>query len=348
MDAGDAAPTRPALGLLLGFEDTMAEFVELAREGEAAGMDSMYTVEAGRSAFVSAAAVIAATERVTVGTYIANAYAREPWLTAIAARDLDEMSGGRFTLGLGTGNRHFNEWYMGVDDFRPLGKLRDYIEIVRSAVAGRAGEPVCYEGEHHRIRWRASWEPTRPSIPVYLSASGPKMVRLAGQVADGVGVGVMSSVEFMRDIVRPAAQQAAADAGRDSASVGFLMGSFLSVNDDEELARNAAKATICGLFHPVPHPYYDSQLRQLGYADFADAATRLMPEGQMREAIGLVPDEVVDTMTITGTPAQCASRIADYSGLTAEIILFRVPQHTDRPGLAGYESMFEVISLAND
>ena len=71
-------------------------------------------------------------------------------------------------------------------------------------------------------------------------------------------------------------------------------------------ARNAAKATICGLFHPVPHPYYDSQLRQLGYDEFADAATRLMPEGQIREAIGLVPDEVVDTMTITGTPRPSA------------------------------------------
>ena len=134
----DQDMSKPGLGLLLGFEDSMADFVELAREGEAAGMDSMYSVEAGRSAFVSAAAVIAATERVTVGTYIANAYAREPWLTAIAARDLDEMSGGRFTLGLGTGNRHFNDWYMGVDEFRPLGKLRDYIEIVRSAVACRA------------------------------------------------------------------------------------------------------------------------------------------------------------------------------------------------------------------
>lgn len=338
--------SNPALGLLLGVEDSMADFVELASEGEAAGMESMYTVEAGRSAFVSAAAVIAATERVTVGTYIANAYAREPWLTAIAARDLDEMSGGRFTLGLGTGNRHFNEWYMGVDDYRPLGKLRDYIQIVRSAVAGRAGEPVRYEGEHHRIRWRASWEPTRPSLPVYLSASGPKMVRLAGEVADGVGVGVMASAGFMRDIVRPAAQEAASEAGRGPDSVSFLMGSFLSVNEDEELARNAAKATICGLFHPVPHPYYDSQLRQLGFDDFADAASRLMPAGQIREAIGLVPDEVVDTMTITGTPIQCADRVADYSGLTAEIILFRVPQRTDAPGLAGYESLFEVVSLA--
>ena len=339
--------SRPALGLLLGFEDSMADFVELARQGEAAGMESMYTVEAGRSAFVSAAAVIAATERVTVGTYIANVYAREPWLTAIAARDLDEMSGGRFTLGLGTGNRHFNEWYMGIDDFRPLGKLRDYIQIVRSAVAGRAGEPVRYEGDHHRIRWRATWEPTRPSIPVYLSASGPKMVRLAGEVADGVGVGVMSSVEFMRDIVRPAAREAAGDAGRDPDSLAFPMGSFISINEDSELARKVTQATICGLFHPVPHPYYDSQLRQLGFDEFADAAARLMPEGQLREAMDLVPDEVVDTMSITGTPAQCAARIADYNDQADEIILYRLPQRTDPSGLAGYESLFEVVSLAS-
>ena len=339
--------SRPALGLLLGFEDSMADFVELARQGEAAGMESMYTVEAGRSAFVSAAAVIAATERVTVGTYIANVYAREPWLTAIAARDLDEMSGGRFTLGLGTGNRHFNEWYMGIDDFRPLGKLRDYIQIVRSAVAGRPGEPVRYEGDHHRIRWRATWEPTRPSIPVYLSASGPKMVRLAGEVADGVGVGVMSSVEFMRDIVRPAAREAAGDAGRDPDSLAFPMGSFISINEDSELARKVTQATICGLFHPVPHPYYDSQLRQLGFDEFADAAARLMPEGQLREAMDLVPDEVVDTMSITGTPAQCAARIADYNDQADEIILYRLPQRTDPSGLAGYESLFEVVSLAS-
>ncbi|WP_419922984.1 LLM class flavin-dependent oxidoreductase [Candidatus Poriferisodalis sp.] len=346
MSVNEQSTSKPVLGLLLGFEDSMADFVELARQGEAAGMGSMYTVEAGRSAFVSAAAVIAATERVTVGTYIANAYAREPWLTGIAARDLDELSGGRFTLGIGTGNPHFNDWYMGADSSRPLAKMREYIEIVRSVVAGRAGEPVRYDGDHHRIRWRATWEPTRPSIPVYLSASGPKMVQLAGEVSDGVGVGVMASVGFMSDIVRPAARSVAAEAGRDPDSLGFLMGSFLSVNADEELARKVTQATICGLFHPVPHPYYDSQLRQLGFDEFADAAARLVPQGQMRQAMELVPDEVVDTMTITGTPAQCAARIADYTGLSDEIILYRLPQRNDPPGLAGYESLFEVVSLA--
>ena len=128
------------LGLLLGFEPSLDAVVSLAKEGEAAGFASMYTVEAGRSAFVPAAAVINATGHVRVGTYIVNAYARDPWVTALAARDLDELSGGRFVLGVGTGNRHFNEWYMGVDSSRPWAKMRDYISVLRAV--GRRGGPL--------------------------------------------------------------------------------------------------------------------------------------------------------------------------------------------------------------
>ena len=332
------------LGLLLGFEDSMNTVSTLARDGEAAGFGSLYTVEAGRSAYVTAAAVIAATEQATVGTYIVNAYAREPWLTGIAARDLGELSGGRFVLGIGTGNPHFNDWYMGSGTARPVAKLRDYLRIVRAVVAAGPGDPVRYEGDVHRIRWRASWEPAQPSIPVYLSASGPNMVRLAGQEADGVAVGVMSSVGFLRDIVRPAAQAAAAEAGRNPDELAFPMGAQLSVNADEELARKATRASICGLYHPVPHPYYDSQLRQLGFDEFADAAARLMPKGRTREAMALVPDEVIDTMTITGTPAQCAARIAEYEGLADEIILMRLAQVGQPSGPAAWDDLFDLAA----
>lgn len=333
------------LGLLLGFEDSIQTIVDLAREGEAAGIGSMYTVEAGRSAFVPAAAVINATSECRVGTYIVNAYAREPWLTGLAARDLDELSGGRFVLGVGTGNPHFNEWYMGADSSKPLAKMRDYMEIVRAVVAGKPGEAVRHKGPQHSIRWRASWEPTRPTIPVFMSASGPNMVKLAGEVSDGVGIGIMSSVDFMRDIVRPNARAAAEGAGRDPDSLAFPMGALISVNADAEAARDAARASICGLFHPVPHPYYDSQLRQLGYADFADQAADLMPQGKTREAMDLVPDEVVETMTIAGTPADCAARIAQYEGLADEIIAFRVAQRGESGGVAAFEELFELASL---
>ena len=322
----------------------MATVSTLARQGEAAGFGSLYTVEAGRSAFVTAAAVIAATEQASVGTYIVNAFAREPWLTGIAARDLGELSGGRFVLGVGTGNPHFNDWYMGIDSSRPVAKMRDYLRIVRGIVAARAGESFRYEGDVHRIRWRASWDPAQPSIPVHLAASGPNMVSLAGQEADGVAVGVMASTDFLRRIVRPAAQTAAEEAGRDPDQLAFPMGAQLSVNADEELARRATRASICGLFHPVPPPYYDSQLRQLGFADFADAAARLMPRGRTKEAMELVPDEVIDTMTITGTPAQCAARVAEYEGLADEIILMRLGQMGEPTGPGAWDDLFDLAS----
>ena len=334
------------LGLLLGFEDSIATITDLAREGEAAGCATMYTVEAGRNAITCAAAVIASTERVRVGTYIVNAYGRSPWLAGLAARDLDEMSGGRFVLGVGTGNPMFNDLYMGEATAKPVAKMRDYIQIVQAVAAGKAGERVRHEGPQHSIRWRASWDPTRPAVPVWMSASGPNMVRVAGEVSDGVGVGIMSSVTFMRDIVRPNATAAATEAGRDPSELAFPMGALVSVNDDTERAREAAAARICGLFHPVPHPYYDSQLRQLGFADFVEQAYELIPAGRLREAIALVPDEVIDTMTITGTPAECARRIAEYDGLADEIIIGRVPQPEEPAGIAAFEPIFELAGLA--
>ena len=333
------------LGLLLGFEDSIATITDLAREGEAAGCATMYTVEAGRNAITCAAAVIAATERVRVGTYIVNAYARSPWLAGLAARDLDEMSGGRFVLGVGTGNPMFNDLYLGEATAKPVAKMRDYIQIVQAVAAGRAGERVRYEGEQHSIRWRASWDPARPAVPIWMSASGPNMIRLAGEVADGVGVGIMSSVEFMRDIVRPNASAAAIAAGRDASEVAFPMGALVSVNHDTQRARRAAAARVCGLFHPVPHPYYDSQLRQLGFGDFVERAYELIPAGRFSEAVDLVPDEVIDTMTITGTPTECARRIAEYDGLADEIIIGRVPQPDEPVGPAAFEPIFELVGL---
>ena len=331
------------IGMMLGFEDSIKTMTSIAREAEQAGIDSLYTVDAGRSATVTAAAVINATERARVGTYIVNAYAREPWMTGIEARDLNEISDGRFVLGVGTGNLHFNDLYMGLDSSRSRAKMRDFMTIVRAVVSGRAREPVRYQGKHHRIRWRASWEPATDSMPVYLSASGPRMVRLAGEVSDGVGIGIMSSVKFVRDIVRPNARQGAERAGRDPDELAFPMAATVSINNDAEAARDATRASICKLYHPIPHPYYDSQLRQLGYSHFADQATELMPAGRLREAMALVPEEVIDSMTITGDLKTCVARIREYEGVADEVILARTGQRGDAPGMTSYEPFFELV-----
>lgn len=331
-------------GMMLGFEDSIKTITQLASEAEQAGINTLYTVDAGRSATITAAAVIGATEHARVGTYIVNAYAREPWMTGLEARDLNEMSEGRFVLGVGTGNLHFNDLYMGIDSRKSREKMRDFITIVRAVVSGRAAERVRHQGLAHQIRWRASWDPTTPALPVYMSASGPNMVRIAGEVADGIGIGIMSSVEFVRDIVKPNARAGAESVGRNPDVLLYPTAATVSVNSDVEMARDASRAAICKLYHPIPHPYYDTQLRQLGYSEFADQATKLMPAGQLQDAKALVPDAVIDTMTITGNVDQCAARIRQYEGVADELILARTGQRSDTHTVADYEPFFELVS----
>jgi 5,10-methylenetetrahydromethanopterin reductase len=336
------------IGMMLGFEDSISTITTIARKAEASGCHSLYTVDAGRSATVTAAAVINVTRSARVGTYIVNAYARQPWMTGIEARDLNEISEGRFVLGVGTGNLHFNNLSLGSDSSRSLAKMRDFMNIVSAVVNGKAAERVRYQGDIHRIRWRATWDPATPKLPVYLSASGPRMVRLAGEVSDGVAVGIMSSVQFMRDIVRPNARAGALAAGRNPDMLAFPMATTVSINNDREKARDATRASICKLFHPIPHPYYDSQLRQLGFSEFADQAARLMPAGRLPEAMKLVPEEVIDTMTITGDLEQCAARIREYEGIADEVILARTAQRGEAGGMAPYEELFELIERASE
>ncbi len=332
------------IGLMLGFEDSIKTITSIAQEAEKAGVNTLYTVDAGRSATITAAAIIAATSSVKVGTYIVNAYAREPWMTGLEARDLNEMSAGRFILGVGTGNLHFNDLYMGIDSSRSKAKMRDFMKILRSVVSGRAAERVRYQGSTHRIRWRATWNPATPNLPIYMSASGPNMVRLAGEVSDGVGIGIMSSVDFVRDIVRPNACEGAKAGGKDPNSLSFPTATTVSLNPDIEAARDASRKSICKLFHPIPHPYYDSQLRQLGFEEFANQASRLMPAGRIDEAMALVPEEVIDRLTITGNIEQCAKRVQEYNGVSDELIFARTGQPTDTNTIADYEDLFDLIN----
>ena len=153
----------------------------------------------------------------------------------------------------------------------------------------------------------------------------------------------MSSVEFMRGIVHPNARTGAERAGRNPDELVFPMAATVSINADRELAQAASRASICRLFHPIPHPYYDLQLRQLGFSEFADKASELMPAGRLDEAMSWVPDEVVATMTVTGTLDDCIARVGDYNNLADEVILARTAQPDDSRSLTDYADFFELI-----
>jgi alkanesulfonate monooxygenase SsuD/methylene tetrahydromethanopterin reductase-like flavin-dependent oxidoreductase (luciferase family) len=179
-----------------------------------------------------------------------------------------------------------------------------------------------------------------------MAAAGPRLIEVAGAHADGVGVGILVSPEHLEAEIRPRARRAAEAAGRDAAAVRFPMGAMTNVDHDRERARAGTRHAIVRLFHPVPHPYYDFLLRAQGYAAVADAASALVPAGKVREAMAQVPDEVVDRLTLTGTPDDVARRWAEYEGRIDEVLCLNVRVGDPEDPLSAYRDLFEALALA--
>lgn len=303
---------------------TMQQMVALAQQAEASGIDSIYLCEAWRSGFVGLAAIAMATERVEIGPYILNAYGRSPWLTAMSAVDLDELSGGRLVLGVGSGNKHINETWQGIRQERPLRKMREYVTLLKAAIETPAGQTLDWQGEMHRMRWSPAVPTQRKSIPVFLAALYPKMTAVAAEVADGIALGALLSADYVQEVVRPRFERAAEQADRDPAALGSTIAPFVSVGTDADEARQAARAAICHLYAPLPHPYYDYVLREQGFAKAADAALKHVPEGNLNKAMEAFTDDIVDAVTITGTLEDAQRQLQAYEGLVDQTLFVNV------------------------
>ena len=303
---------------------SLKQMVALAKQAEDAGVDSVYLCEAWRSGFVGLAAIAMATDRIEIGPYILNAYGRSPWLTAMSAIDLDELSGGRLVLGIGSGNKHINEDWQGIPLERPVRKMAEYTELLKKAVSTPLGETLEWEGEMHRMQWPPAVKPLRPTIPVYLAALYPKMTEVAGRTADGIALGALLSAPYVKDVVLPRFHAAAEQAGRDPSTLGVTMAPFVSVDTDAESARQAARAAICHLYAPLPHPYYDYVLREQGFTKAADAAEKYMPQGKLEKAMEAFTDDIVDAVTISGTIAEARAKIDAFEGAVDQTLFVNV------------------------
>ena len=303
---------------------TIQQMVELACEAEQAGLDSIYLTEAWRSGFIGLAAIAAATNRVEIGPYILNAYARSVWVTAMSAVDLDEFSGGRLVLGVGSGNKHINEEWQGIPLDSPIRKMGEYITLLKKAVSTSVGETLNWQGTMHQMNWPPAVQPVRESIPVYLAALYPQMTAVAGRTADGLALGALLSANYISNEIKPRFRAAATEAGRNPDDLGIYLAPFVSVHEDEEIARHAARKAICHLYAPLPHPYYDHVLREQGFSTVADACTKHVPVGDVDKAMETITDEVLDTVTIAGTHAQCREKMAKYDGVVDQILMVNV------------------------
>jgi len=301
---------------------SLDEFVRVSRHAERAGFTRVWSSELHRSPFVPLAAVAAATTDIGIGTGIALAFVRSPLATAIAALDLDEMSGGRLTLGLGSGVRGLVERHHGASFEHPVERMRDTIDIVRDVVArSHTGESVTHVGSERSVDlvgFERPYAPERGRIPLHLAAVGPRMTELAGETADGwIGHELMSP-EYLNDVVLPSLEAGLARSGRTRDDIEIVVSANCSVDPDASVsfARSAASVAFYASVKT-----YRSFFAFHGFGDEADIIRRRFREGDVAGMVDAVPREMVDAVAICGTVDEAAQKIARYEGVADAIKL---------------------------
>jgi len=315
------------LGVNLGYAPpgtNPAELVPLVQEAERLGFDSVWAAEAwGTDAVTVLAWVGASTSRIKLGSAIMQIPGRTPGNTAMTAATLDLMSGGRFILGLGTSGPQVVEGWHGEPWGKPLGKTREYIELVRTALRREVLE---HHGEHYRIPYdgagatglgkplKLMMRPLRAEIPIYIAALGPKNVELAFEIADG-WIPIFFSPEHARDAFAFDARN-----GFDISPSAHVV-----VTDDVEAGRDVVRP-ILGLYiggmGARGKNFYNALVRRYGYEAEAEKIQQLYLDGKQREAIAAVPDALVDDVALVGPRERIADRLDAWreSGATTLLV----------------------------
>lgn len=298
------------LGILLELP-TQRENVDLARRAEAGGFESAWAPEFhNHSGVLALAACATATERIELGTSIAWAFGRAPLLTAVTALDLDEMSGGRFVLGLGTGTKRMRTDWLGAPSERPARRLLETVEAIRAVWDSDTAGKVEYGGELVRLSVRpyGRADQVRPSIPIFLAAVNAGMCETAGAVADGVIGHPMATPRYIDEVMRPAIAAGAASRQRSAGDVEIADWLIVAPSEDPDQARTDVKRQIA--FHATVRTY-DRILELHGFMDVAAEIRGRWKSFDLAGMTELVTDEMLAAMAVAGTPDECREQVAE-------------------------------------
>ena len=310
------------LGVMLGYfgaGTTAGEQLELVREAERLGYDSAWVAEAyGSDAATVLAWLAAQTSTINLGSAVFQIPARSPAMTAMTAATLDQLSGGRFRLGLGLSGPQVAEGWHGQRFARPLARTRDYVSVVRMALERRR---VAYQGETLELplpdgpgkALKLTITPAQPRLPIYLAAMGPKNLAMAGEVADG-WLGFLFSPEHAGGF-RDQLAAGAARAGRDLDGFDVAPNVQVHVSDDLAAARDVMRpflALYIGGMGSRERNFYTEQAGRYGF----EAAARQVQEhylaGDRAAAMAALPDELIDLVTLCGPAARVRERLAAH------------------------------------
>jgi F420-dependent oxidoreductase-like protein len=312
------------LGRLPGFDKgglDRRELIECVRAADACGYDSFWMPEAWeREAFTTLTELASQTERINLCTGIVNVFSRSPALIAMSAATLNELSGGRFRLGLGTSGARVIEDFHGVAYDKPLTRLRETILIVRKLLSGEA---VDFKGECFELhRFKLGFKPLRDDIPIYVAGLSPKSLRQIGEVADGWLPTHWPRARLNDGIAE--IRSGAESVGRDASEIEIAPFVNVVVSDDLKKARNQARLPLAYYVGGMGDYYHDS-LSRLGFGAEADHIRKLWQAGRPKSAIAAVTDEMVDSIAICGSIENCRARLDEMYAFGATTPLVPIP-----------------------
>jgi F420-dependent oxidoreductase-like protein len=302
-------------GLGMGPQDQL----QVVQEAEALGYDSVWTAEAyGSDAATVLAWLAAQTSRLKLGSAIFQMPGRSPAMTAMTAATIDELSGGRMLLGIGSSGPQVAEGWHGQRFARQLQRTREYIAVVRKALArerleheGETIELPLPDGPGKPLKLMIS--PVQERIPIYLAAIGPKNTALAGEIADG-WIPTFFSPEHVGEL-RSLLEEGAARAGRSLEGFDIAPTVNAFVSDDREMARNVMRPVLAlyiGGMGSRRQNFYNQLVQRYGFEDAAREIQDLYLEGKKAEAGEAIPDELIDQVSLCGPREVVRDRIAAF------------------------------------
>ena len=320
-----AVPGRLRLGLNLGYWGSGNDLdnLALAQEADRLGYSVVWAAEAyGSDAVTVLSWVAARTTRIDVGSAVLQIPARTPAMTAMTAATLDALSGGRFRLGLGVSGPQVSEGWHGVRFDKPLGRTREYVEIVRLALARQT---VRYDGEHYTLPLpdgpgkaiKLTVRPARDAVPVYLAAIGPKNLALTGEVADG-WLAIFFSPEHAALSLEPL-RAGRSKAGHPSGALtDFDIAATVPVvigpdPGEAEAPVRAYTALYLGGMGSKDQNFYNALAVRMGFEAEAHEVQRLYLERQHREAAAAVPSALIDATALIGPRERIRDRLPAYA-----------------------------------
>ncbi|HLT02128.1 MAG TPA: TIGR03617 family F420-dependent LLM class oxidoreductase, partial [Geminicoccaceae bacterium] len=287
---------------------------------ERLGVDGLWSYETAHDPFLPLFAAALATERVSLGTAIAVAFARTPFAMAQTAWDLQRVSNGRLLLGLGTQVRAHVERRFSAAFEHPAARIVDYVRCLRAIWdTFQNGTRPAYEGRFYRFTLISDFfNPgpiEHPAIPIALAGVGERMARAAGEVADGFHVHPLHSPGYLRDVLRPAVAEGARAAGRDPSQLQLIAPVFI-VTGDTEAERKAAEAEARRqIAFYASTPTYRPFLAYHGFAALGKELSGLARAGRFAEMAARVPDALLEAVAVHAAPSALAEAIrARYDG----------------------------------